>query len=244
MRIAAIADVHGNLGALDGVLTDIATRKVDLVVNLGDCLSGPLLPAESADRLIPLALPTIRGNHERQLLTLHSEQMGPSDRYTASRIKQEHLQWMADLPETSSPVDGVLLVHGTPQSDADYFLETVDEGELRPASIDEVERRAGPTPARLILCGHSHLQRSIKLRDGRMVVNPGSVGLQAYDAVHPQPHKVESGSPHARYAIVQKRNHQWSVELIAIVYDWERMAQLAQQQGRADWATALRTGRL
>lgn len=45
MRIAALSDIHGNLSALDAVLTDIERRGVDMTVNLGDILSGPLLPA-------------------------------------------------------------------------------------------------------------------------------------------------------------------------------------------------------
>ena len=58
MRLAVIADIHGNLLALDAVLTDIAARGVDLTVNLGDCVSGPLWPAETAARLMALGLPT------------------------------------------------------------------------------------------------------------------------------------------------------------------------------------------
>ena len=90
MRIAVISDIHGNLAALEAVLADIETRGADLVVNLGDALSGPLLPAECADRLIPLELPTIRGNHERQLLTQGAEVMGLSDRYTISCLGLDH----------------------------------------------------------------------------------------------------------------------------------------------------------
>lgn len=65
MRIAALSDVHGNLAALDAVMADIATQAVDVVVNLGDLLSGAFQPAETADRLLELDLPTVRGNHER-----------------------------------------------------------------------------------------------------------------------------------------------------------------------------------
>jgi len=42
MRIAVIADIHGNLPALEAVLADIRRRKADRVINLGDCVSGPL----------------------------------------------------------------------------------------------------------------------------------------------------------------------------------------------------------
>ena len=83
IRIAAISDIHGNLGALEAVLDDIELRGVDRTVNLGDIVSGPLYPRETAAVLIKLGLPTIRGNHERQLLAPDRNAMGPSDRYAA-----------------------------------------------------------------------------------------------------------------------------------------------------------------
>jgi predicted phosphodiesterase len=242
MRIAVISDVHGNLAALEAVLADIATRGVNLVVNLGDALSGPLLPVECANRFIPLELPTIRGNHERQLVTLNPEELGPSDRYTMSCLGLDHRRWIAGLPELLWPHPDVLMVHGTPRSDVEYWLETVDEAGLHPASMEEIFSRMGTTRAGLILCGHTHLPRSVCLADGRMIVNPGSVGLPAFQDEHPFPHKVQTGSPHARYAIVEKRNDQWSTEMIALLYDWESMAAIAQARGRLDWARALRTG--
>ena len=68
MRIAVFADVHGNLLALEAVLADIASRSPDATVNLGDCLSGPLQAAATADLLMSRDFLTIRGNHDRQLL--------------------------------------------------------------------------------------------------------------------------------------------------------------------------------
>ena len=242
MRIAVISDIHGNLAALEAVLADIATRGTDLVVNLGDALSGPLLPAECADRLIPLELPTIRGNHERQLLIQGPEEMGLSDRYTISCLGLDHRRWIDGLPESIRPHPDVLMVHGTPRSDVEYWLETVDQDGLHPASMEEIVSRTGTARASLILCGHTHLPRSVRPDDGRMIVNPGSVGLPAYQDELPFPHKVQAGSPHARYAIVEKLNNQWSTEMIALTYDWDIMASIAQARDRLDWARALRTG--
>lgn len=242
MRIAAIADIHGNLGALEAVLSDIGTREVDLVVNLGDVFSGPLFPAECADLLIPLSFPTIRGNHERQLLTLSPKDMGLSDRYASLCLRPDHLSWIAGLPETLWISKDVLLVHGTPSSDVAYFLESVDDDGIRPASIQEVQSRLGGIGAELTLCGHTHVPRSARLDDGRVVVNPGSVGLPAFEDVHPYPHRIEIGSPHARYAIVEEKARRWSAELIAVEYDWDKAAAIAEKRGRPDWAHALRTG--
>jgi predicted phosphodiesterase len=54
MKIAILSDIHGNLVALQAVLRDIAQQGVDQTVNLGDILSGPLNPAETADLLMSL----------------------------------------------------------------------------------------------------------------------------------------------------------------------------------------------
>jgi len=243
-RIAAISDIHGNLAALEAVLEDAERRGVDLIVNLGDILSGALYPAETADRLMPLQLPTIRGNHERQVLTMAPDQMGLSDRHAATNLRPDQLLWLASLPATLRPYPDVLLVHGTPDSDLAYFLETVTNSGVREATADEVRERAGSSDARLIFCGHTHVPRIIQLEGGPLIVNPGSVGLPAYDDDHPFPHVIETGSPHARYAIVTIRDGTSSAELIAVEYDWEAAARHAQSHGRDDWARALRTGRI
>lgn len=244
MRIAVISDIHGNIAALDAVLADIATRGVDQTVNLGDICSGGLFPTETVDRLMPLALPTIRGNHERQLVTLPRERMGESDLYAAQHLRPDQLRWLGDLPASLTVADDILLVHGTPHSDLGYFLETVTEDGIREATQTEVEQRAGDTRATMILCGHTHLARTVSLADGRLIVNPGSVGLPAYEDDNPFHHIVESGSPHARYAIIGQVEGRWSAELLKVDYDWERTARDAEAHGRPDWAKALRTGRV
>jgi diadenosine tetraphosphatase ApaH/serine/threonine PP2A family protein phosphatase len=94
----------------------------------------------------------------------------------------------------------------------------------------------------LILCGHTHVPRLLRLADGRLVVNPGSVGLQGFDDDHVHPHVIETRSPHARYALLTRRPAGWQVEWRAVPYDAEPAARLAQQHGRPDWAHALRTG--
>lgn len=245
MRIAAVSDIHGNLAALDAVLADIARRGVDLTVNLGDILSGPLQPAETAERLIALNLPTIRGNHERQLLTIAPETMGASDAYAAPRLSEGHRAWLSGLPVDMRIGDDLLLCHGTPASDLDYYLDHVGEKGGRAATPDEIEARTSGETAALILCGHTHVPRVHRRRDGGLIVNPGSVGLPAYADDRPWPHVMEAGSPHARYAIAERgADGRWSAEMISVDYDWEAAARLAYERGRPDWAVALRTGRM
>ena len=244
MKIAAISDIHGNLAALDAVLADIAQRGVDVIVNLGDIVSGHLQPRETAARLMALALPTIRGNHERQLLG-DPARMGVSDAYARAQLLPQQLAWIAALPSTLRLRHDVLLVHGTPASDLVYFLDTVTPQGSRAATLDEVSARIGDTDAALVLCGHTHMPRAVQLPDGRLVVNPGSVGLQAYDDDHLYPHVMENGTPHARYAIVESDAHGvWRAQFHQVDYDWETAAKLALAHGRPDWVTPLRSGRV
>ena len=80
MRIALVSDIHGNLPALEAVAADIKRRGADIVVNIGDSLSGPLLPLETAQFLMAQDWVHLAGNHERQILTLHAGS-GASDTF-------------------------------------------------------------------------------------------------------------------------------------------------------------------
>ncbi|MBK62717.1 MAG: YfcE family phosphodiesterase [Altererythrobacter sp.] len=242
MKIAVLSDIHGNIAALDAVFAHAHALGVDQIVNLGDICSGALWPRETADRLMALDLPTIRGNHERQVLEGDPARMGLSDRRARETLRDDQLAWMASLPPTLQLSEDVLMVHGTPSSDLVYFLETVTETGVRPATQDEVEERAGKASARLILCGHTHVTRAVMLRDGRLIVNPGSVGLPAYEDDHPFPHAIENGSPFARYATVSDDGDSWQASFHLVAYDWEQAARDAEAVQRAEWAKALRTG--
>jgi predicted phosphodiesterase len=239
-RIAILTDIHGNLPALEAVIADAEAQGCTEFVNLGDSLSGPLWPAETADLLIDLDWPTIAGNHERQLLTVNRARMGASDAFARDVLSDRHLQWLASLPPTLHLSPDVLLCHGTPADDLEHFLHTVDGGSAREASEAETLERAGDRSEALILCGHTHLPRIVTLEDGRTIANPGSVGLQAYDDDHPISYRVEVGDPSARYAIVDGT----AVTLCAIDYDHEAAARRGEMNGRDDWAIALRFGRM
>ena len=242
MKIAVLSDIHGNIAALDAVLAHAGKLEVDVTVNLGDICSGALWPRETADRLMALDLPTIRGNHERQVLDGADDTMGLSDAHAKRALRPNQLDWLASLPSTLRLSDDILLVHGTPNSDLQYFLETVTEAGVRPATLEEVEERAGTADVPLILCGHTHVPRAVRLPGGRLIVNPGSVGLPAYDDVHPFPHAIENLTPHARYAVVSDESGDWEASFCMIAYDWEQAARDAEANDRRDWAKALRTG--
>ena len=244
MRIAILSDIHGNLPALEAVVRDLSRRGVDAVVNLGDSLSGPLLPLETAQFLMAQDWEHLAGNHERQLLTQDSGSRGPSDEFAHAQLSSKEFEWIASLKPSAQYSPDILLCHGTPDSDTVYLLETVESTHVRIASLPEIDARLGAVEAELVACGHTHVPRSMRASTGQLVVNPGSVGLQAYADIHPHPHAIETGSPDARYAIVEKRANAWSSILISVPYSFQAMATLAMLRQRDDWARALLSGRL
>jgi predicted phosphodiesterase len=241
MRIALVSDIHGNRWALEAVLEHAARERVEAIWNLGDILSGPLDVAGTADLLMELDLPTVRGNHERQLLACAERPGGPSDQHAFAQTTPRHREWIASLPALLAPRADVLLCHGTPRDDLERFCDTVDGDALRLATAAEVAARLPAAPPALIACGHTHVARVIAA-PGCLVVNPGSVGLQAYEDDHPARHFVDGGSPHASYAIIENRAHGWQVSQHRVAYDWDSAAMLAAENGRPEWAHALRTG--
>jgi putative phosphoesterase len=244
MRIAVLSDIHGNVRALEAVLDDVRRLGADQIVNLGDVLSGPLEPAATADLLMSLQLPTLAGNHERQLLACEGGNGGVSDRYAFEHTTERHRAWLAGLPPVIELSEEIFACHGTPASDLVYFLEEVDPGGARAAAPAAVETHARGVDRRLILCGHSHLPRARSISGGRLVVNPGSVGLQAYDADLPHVHAMENGSPHARYAICERGRVGWNVSHRCVAYEHGKAAATARRNGREDWARWLETGRV
>jgi putative phosphoesterase len=242
MRIAIVSDIHGNIRALEAVLADIRRAGADRIVNAGDILSGPLEPSATADLVMSLNLPTIRGNHERHLLACEHERGEPSDQYAYEHTTEAQREWLRGLPAVMELSDEVFMCHGTPASDLIYLLERVDQNGASLARTAEVEAHLEGYSHSLIICGHSHRPRAVALPDGRLVVNPGSVGLQAYDADRPAFHVIENGSPHARYAICERGAHGWNVEHRCVVYDYMGASETARRNGRRDWAGWLATG--
>jgi predicted phosphodiesterase len=245
MRIAVIADIHGNVDALKAVVGDVSARRADRIVNLGDCVSGPLWPSETMDLLQAMDLPTVRGNHDRWVAHTPREEMGPSDAFAHDHLTPGARQALGDLPARLDLGEGITAVHGTAADDNQYLIEDVVAGGLALASARVIAARVGRQAGRVLLCAHSHQPRIAQGPGGLLIVNPGSVGCPAYvDPTPPSPHISETGSPHARYALVtgDASLGVWGVDLIAVAYDWDRAAARAAANGRAQWACALATG--
>jgi predicted phosphodiesterase len=246
MRLAVISDIHGNLPALDAVIWDIRTRGADLIVNLGDCVTSPLWPTETLETLQSLALPTVRGNHDRLLTEASEAELSQSERYVHSTLTPEQRALLHALPPTLEPAPGILAIHGTPDSDTTFLLEElIEDGRFVPARPCLLKARLGEMASRygVVLCGHSHLPGVVLGPAGCLIVNPGSVGCPVFADI-PNAKKFEYRSPHARYALLTKMTRQWQAELIALEYDWDAASARALENQRPDWAAALATGKV
>jgi len=245
MRFAAIADVHGNHLALEAVLADIRAHDVADIVNLGDMASGPLDARRTMDMLMALDATHVLGNHDRWLIDRPVEKMGSWERPAYAQLDARHLDWLRTIPPTCVFRDQVFLCHATPADDNVYWLETVrPDGSVTISSPESIEKAAEGIAQSLILCGHTHIARAVRLGDGRLVVNPGSVGGPGFSYHVPFPHVIEAGTPDARYAILELISGRWSVSFRHVPYDNAAMAALARENGDPEFAGALETGRV
>ncbi|CZT34845.1 metallophosphoesterase family protein [Rhizobium sp. 9140] len=245
MKIAVIADIHGNAPALEAVLADIDSQGIREIANLGDHLSGPIDPARTADLLMARNIVSIRGNHDRALITLAPDAMIATDRFTHAALDDRHFAWLRTLaPTRHMNEQGLFLCHGTPESDLVYWLEDLTAaGVVHRADAARIERLAAGIDVPVLLCAHTHIPRLVTLSDGRLVINPGSVGCPAYADDEPVAHKVETGTPRASYAVIDKRaDGSTDVAFRLVAYDHVLAARLAEGNGRPDWARALATG--
>ena len=242
-QIAVMADIHGNTWALDAVLADIRHREITQIVNLGDCVYGSLDPAGTLDRLMDAGIVSIAGNQDREVFD-QSEQVRSSrdHHFVTGQLSAAQLAWLEQLPPTQV-VEDIFMCHGTPASDMAYLLEHVTEHGVVLRDSAQIVADLPDVGQPVVVCGHSHVPRTVWLPDGRLVVNPGSVGVPAYEDDLPYPHVMEAGSPHTRYAVLTRQPGGWAVEHVALPYPWSVAADLARRNGRPDRARWIETGR-
>jgi predicted phosphodiesterase len=178
MRAAVLADIHGNLPALEAVLADVDAAGVDAVVLLGDIALGPM-PAQTLERLTALGDRAVwlHGNCEREMVTAFDggEVPGPfaaEAAASAGLIDRAHRDLIDGLPLTVTlDIDGlgpVLFCHASPRRDDEMVL--VDSPPERWAEVlDGVD-------AGVVVCGHTHMPFD-RLAAGRRVINASSVGM-------------------------------------------------------------------
>jgi predicted phosphodiesterase len=241
-RIALLADIHANVWALEAVLADVRKQGVDILWNLGDILHGDLKPRATYELLRGADIElTIRGNMDRELYE-------PNPDARAQRMIRDlgadATDWLRGLPATAVFEDEVLLCHGSPMDDLCYLLEDVTSGHPKVRDEDEIVTLLAGAVHPVIVCGHTHIPRLVRLANGQTIVNPGSVGLAACSDDTPVPHAMETYSPDASYAVLEKTPSSWDVTFRNVPYDTIEASRTAAQLGRSDWAHQIVTGRV
>ncbi len=251
MRIAAFSGVHGNFWALKAVFRDIRDRGVHRVVNLGDSLLGPLAPRETAALLQDSPVLSIRGHQDRLLF----EKRGAATAdlmvaFVRCLLDGPTIRWLMFLRPTRMDRSGILLCHGCSESVDPPCFRGISSPDVIPgpdadahASRPAQFRTASSAARGLILCGRRKAFGKVVLSNGTMIVSPGILGLPASIGSRPFPHVRSSGSPHARYALIESGGDGYQIQPVEVIYPWDKAAASALANGRPDWAIWLRTGR-
>jgi predicted phosphodiesterase len=168
---ALLYDIHGNLPALEAVIADARAEGAREFVLGGDYALAGAWPKETVKRLEQLKGVWIRGNTERWL---EEPSDAPDDAllhrligYCRYHLGDRLIEDLFDLPPSIS-IDGALVCHASPHDDMLTFMPEPTEGDHELLFNTEED---------VVLFGHSHLQFMREAEGGRLLVNPGSVGL-------------------------------------------------------------------
>jgi predicted phosphodiesterase len=220
MRIAVLADIHGNLAAFEAALEHVQRQQVDQIIIAGDIVGGSpdsldcWLLAES------LRCPIIRGNHERYVAHYntpagnplwHTEQFAPV-RWTVSQLTDQQRQALGALPLHLhfSELPDLLVVHGSLRNDRDTVALYTPDAELA-TMFPDVQQT-------IIARAHNHICQVRHWQD-RLIITAGSVGLPL------------DGNPTAQYLILQRRQTEWNVAHQSVPYDVDRTLRRFHETG-------------
>lgn len=210
MKIAFISDIHSNLEALDSVLKDIKSQKVQKVICCGDIVGYGPNPNECCYIIESMKMPAVMGNHDFASVDLKdlakfNEQAQEALHWTNKTLLKESKEFLKKLPKSYEEKAGgftVHIVHGSPDDELyDYVLPSRDDYEL--------QNFLSKTKSDILVVGHSHVP-FVKRYGRKVVINAGSVG---------QP---RDNRPEAAYAILDTVT--LSVDIRRINYDIARTA--------------------
>ena len=241
MKLGLVSDVHGDPIGLELAWSHLTLMGADRIVCAGDLVGYGPFPDRVVSFLCEHQVASVRGNHDRWVTDWPLEKHSPTDAFAFQTLDSSQLAWLRALPPTLELGSGIFACHGRPNDDNAYLLENVEEGRLVSARRAQVAERVWTVAARFVLCGHSHIA-GVATAGDKIIVNPGSVGQPAYEDPASPAHVSESGSPAARYAVLQVDPNQTSLEHIAITYDHLVAARRAEENQNPAWAHFLSTG--
>lgn len=239
MSVALISDIHGNLIALDAVLSAIAARKITQIICLGDVAATGPQPHEAIARLKQLGCPVVMGNTDDWLLNPQLKEQDHPDKqrlqdmehWASQQLTSEDRAYLSSFQPTISAklANGkrLLAYHGSPRSYREHIHPTMVDQDLDAALADH--------QADIFIGGHTHMQMFRRHRRS-LVLNPGSVGL-AFDHAWPFDTTVQN-PPWAEYAIIDTRDGGLKVELNRVPFDVQTFIQITRASGmpHAEWS--------
>lgn len=223
MRLAVLADVHGNLPALEAVLEDFKRFNPDGVIVAGDYVGGPH-PNETLALLCSMIpnwmiignsdIGVLRYLDEKSLAYYRTTKQFALLRWACQRIDSKSLESLRNLPEQRVILlgnsDPILVVHGR--------LETAFDGYDPEEELGKLESDLAKIEESVLICGHTHCPWVFK-KNGKLVLNPGSVAGPL------------NGFIGAQYALLEWLDGYWQAELHAIKYDLTRIRSDFVQSG-------------
>jgi len=244
MRVAIIADTHGNLVSLDAVLADIERDGIDQVVCLGDVAGLGPQPREVIARLRGLGCPVVMGNADEFLLdpsaldpARHPDadeslrRMHEMERWGAEQLLPEDLDYLRTFqPTVEIPLgdgDSLLCYHGSPRS---------NEEEIRGATPDaELAEKLGERRTVVMAGGHTH-EQFVRRLQRTIVLNPGSVGLP-WEIL---PEGGDRNPPWAEYAVLAHEGGRLSIDLRRVPIELPAVHRALLESGipHAEWWAA------
>ncbi|MEF8757389.1 MAG: metallophosphoesterase family protein [Halobacteriales archaeon] len=241
MRVGVISDIHGNLPALETVLADMP--DVHALVCAGDVVGYNPWPAECLDRVREREVPTVMGNHDREVARgggFGFNSMATAGvEYAREVLDDDDREWLGSLPARRTVLDGrVGIAHGHPRHPDRYTYPEEFSARLLAWEGDD----GTAFDLDVVVLGHTHVQGH-RVFDSGVVMNPGSVG---------QP---RDGDPRAAYALLELGDPEDpddpgtpgdvpGVEERRVEYDVETVVDAVEEAGLpARIGTRLREGR-
>ncbi len=247
VRIALLADVHGNTVALDAALEAVALRDVDAAVFLGDLAAGGPDPAGAVERIAAMDAVSVRGNTDDDLvrppawwadpaaagMSAGAQRLGAICSWGAGQLTVEHTRYLDTLPTTAKVPLGragrLLAFHGSPTGLRDVLTPTTPE--------QEVSAALGDASHEFLVGGHSPTYASSPPVAGDHQPGQRRGPFSSYGSSGDV-----SVDTHAAFALLEVLGDEWSVEFRQIAVDTELMRHQATQSEmpHADWWLALR----
>jgi len=224
MKIAVLADIHGNMVALQAVIDYANGLEIDHFIIAGDLISDCPHPKEVLDKVSELKGWIIQGNREGYVLdAIDNSDKGWEDFrqvdslvWTRNQLEAHHIEYIRGLPTQASIQienrDAIRVVHGSTE---DVFEHTALVKEER---LNEIVKGIDE---KVLICGHSHRQWS-KETQGKLVINPGSVGIAFNEQVV------------AEFSVLSWIDSRWKMENHKIPYDMNQLEEDFKSSGLLD----------